>query len=145
MLEGTWAFGQGNNIAAHRCQRIVNPKIDATTHGTGSWLARPNIRGVMGKYPSVSGRGMNWCLPPWHEVLPPIQRGTLATCWRVALYLHCTKWVNAYSRNQNQEKPELHNSQSMRMCSPKTRGMCGLQGIVMDTLPLTTNCDRQYC
>ena len=42
----------------------LNPKINATTHGTGSQLARPNMGGVMGKYPSMSGGGMNWHLPP---------------------------------------------------------------------------------
>ena len=57
-------FGQGNDIAAHGCHWIVNPKIDTTTHGTRSQLAKPNMGGKMGKYPSMSGGGMNCHLPP---------------------------------------------------------------------------------
>ena len=63
-LEGTHVFGQGNDIAAHRCHQLVNLEINVTTHGTGSWLARPNMEDIMGKYPSVSGRRTNWHLSP---------------------------------------------------------------------------------
>ena len=59
MLEGTHVFGQGNDVAAHRHYWMVNLEIDLTTHATGSQLARPNMGGVTGKYPSVSGRGTN--------------------------------------------------------------------------------------
>ena len=77
--KGTCAFGQGNDVTAHRCQQMVKLKINATTHRTGSWLARPNMGVVMGKYLSMSERGMNWHLPPWCGVLQPIWRGTLTT------------------------------------------------------------------
>ena len=40
--EGTHMCGGGSNINSHWCWQIVNPKIDVTTHQTGSWLARPN-------------------------------------------------------------------------------------------------------
>ena len=50
-------FGQGNDVAAHRCQQIVNIKIDVTTHGTGSWLSRPNMGGVMVSTPPCQEEG----------------------------------------------------------------------------------------
>ena len=121
-LEGTCMFGQGNDITPCICHWIVYPKIDTTTHRTGLWLTRPNMGGVIGKYTSVSGGWTNWCLPPWCRVLPPIRRGTLAASWRVALYPHCTEYVNGHYRNQNQGKPELPNGLSMGTCSPKGKG-----------------------
>ena len=56
--------------------------------------------GVMGKYPSLSGGWMGWCLPPWCGVLPPKWRGTLAAGRMVALYPHYTKQDN----HQNKRK-----------------------------------------
>ena len=82
--------------------------------------------GVTGNYPSMSGGGMNWHLPPWHGVLPSIQRGTLATSWRVALYPCCTEWVNIHYRDQSQGKPELPNSQSKSKVTIRGLGRDGL-------------------
>ena len=69
---GTHAFGSGNDVTAHRGQQIVDLETNTATHGAGSQLARPNMGGVMGKYPSVLGRGMSRCLPPQCGILPPI-------------------------------------------------------------------------
>ena len=91
MSRGICVFGWGNDIAAHRCHRIVDLETDVTTHGTGSWLARANMGGVMGKYPSGLGRGMSRCLPPWYRILPPIWRGTLAGHRGLASYSHSTR------------------------------------------------------
>ena len=104
MSRGTHAFCWGNDVAAHRCHQIVNLETNATTHGTGSWLARPNMAGVMGKYPSVSGRGMSRCLPCWCGILPSIWRETLAMSRGLASYPHSTR-NNDNHKNQSWQQP----------------------------------------
>ena len=140
MLEGRHTFGQGNDIAAHRCHQIVNLEINVTTHGTGSQLARPNMGGVMGNYPSVSGRGMNWHLPPWCRILPPTWRGTLTTCKGVAPYPHSVEWVNDnYKKN-----PELTRTRSTQQ--PEHEGMLTKrEGVRLLDHPQIMNWNRQYC
>ena len=151
MSEGTCAFGQGNDITACRHQQIVKLKIDATTHRTGSWLARPNMGGVAGKYPSVSGRGTNQHLPPWCRVLPPIWRGTLTTSRQVASYPCSAEWVNDNYKNWNYQKPELPNSWNTRAYSPKERGgrLIGHPKLWTTRqccyLFVRKNCNRQHC
>ena len=101
--EGTHMCVRGSDVNAHWCQEIVNPKIDTATHWTGSLLARPNKEGGV-KWvctPPCQEEGWAW-LPPWHGILPPTQRGTLATHWGVASYppSKTTKnWIQ--QRNQN--------------------------------------------
>ena len=104
MSKGTCAFGWGNDVTAHRCHRIVNLETNATTHGTGSWLARPDLGSVMGKYPSMSGRGMSRCLPPLCGVLPPIWKGTLTAHRGVTSHPCCT-WINNDYKNQSWQQP----------------------------------------
>ena len=82
--------------------------------------------GAMGKYSSMSGGWTNWHLPPWHGILPPNERGTPATSEKVALYPHCTKpevLMLTTTKARIKQKPELHDIQSMRTCTPKERGM----------------------
>ena len=53
----------------------MNLETNATTHGTGSQLARPNMGGVMGKYPSMFGRAYVYL--PDVEYSHPYKEGPL--------------------------------------------------------------------
>ena len=114
--EGTHMYGRRNDINAHWHWQIVNPMMNATTHWTGSQLARPNKKGgsEMGKYPHVK-RNDNACLPLLCGILPPTKRGTLTTHRRVASYslLEMTKM-------KTRQETRI-DSQSRRMCSLKKR------------------------
>ena len=74
--------------------------------------------GIMDWYPSMSGGWMSWHLPPWHRVLPPTWRGTLAAGRKVALYPHYTKQevLTSNTKARTKWKPELDDSQGMRTC-----------------------------
>ena len=153
MLRGTCSFGWGNDIAAHRHHWIVNLETDVTTHGTGSWLTRPNMGGVMGKYPFMSGRGMSRYLPLWCRILPPIWRGMLATCRGVASYPHSTR-INDNHKNRSWQIPNSNHPTAWAWgCThwKKKGGECWITPKLWTVIQyccylfIVKNCNRQYC
>ena len=101
--EETRMCSRGNDINAHWCQQIVNPKIDMATHQTGSQLARPNKEGVVKWVSTPLCQEEGWaCIylpdaeyscPHKGGPLPPIQ-GWLHT-------LHWRQW-----NTKSMKKPE---------------------------------------
>ena len=71
------AFGWGNDIITCKYHQIVDLKTDVTTHGTGSWLARPNFGGVMGKYPPCQEEGWAYVYLPDAEYSHPYEERPL--------------------------------------------------------------------
>ena len=138
MPKGTNAFGQGNDNVAHTCHCVVNLETDVTAHGTGSWLARPDFGGVMGKYPSMSGRQISRHLSPWCRVLPTIWRGTLAT--------H-RGWLHTLiaPESMTTTKTRIDSNQTVTTQLPEHEGMLVERKGVNVGLPEITNCNRQYC
>ena len=95
----------------------MNPKIDMDTHLTGSWLARPKRRGSeLGKYPTCQEEGRVYVYLPDVEYSHPQDKGPLAQVegWLPMLYQRQQKTVI--------NKEARTDSQSMRMCLPKSGG-----------------------
>ena len=115
--EGTCMYVRGNDINAHWHWQIVNLKMNATTHRTGSWLARPKKGGV--KWVSIPHvkRNDRTCLPPWcrkYSHLPEEGPSPPVKWWLFTL--HWRHWKTKISQETRID------SQTMRMWSSKRKG-----------------------
>ena len=115
--KGTRMWGGGNDIKAHWCWQIVNPKsIQPLTKLGHSWQGQTKRGGVKQVSIPYVRRNDNVSLPPWHGILPPTRRGTLSTHRGVASYPPSKR-----KRNQISQETRI-NSQSTKMCSPNEKG-----------------------
>ena len=114
--EGTCMWSRGNDVKAHWCWQIVNPKTNTTTHQTGSWLARPNKGGSeLGRSPMSGGMTKPVSLPDMEYSHPP-EEGPSP---HVEGWLHT---LHSKGRKTKLSQETRIDSQSMRMCSPKKKG-----------------------
>ena len=149
-LEGSCMCSRGNNVKAHWCQWIVNPRMNMATHQTGSWLARPNKKGgvKLVSTPMTGGMTMSVSLPDM-EYSHPLEEGpSLPIEW----WLHTlhSKW-----RKPKISQETRIDSWSMRPCSQQKRGTVGqpprchpgywVEQALINYPHITLNCKRQCC
>ena len=114
--EGTHMCGRGNDIKAHWCQQIVDPKMKTTTHQTGSQLARPNKGGVKWvSIPCVRRNDDAISLPDAEYSHPPGEGPSLP----IEGWLHTLHSKQQKTRISQETRIDRW---SMRTCSPKKRG-----------------------